>query len=268
MYYTTDYSTEAKRKSKELWRPLATDWKLARIILPGGVKHAYTCKEISYKCDIGVTKYAALPVCCLEQFGNTMKFVNDFCKKHDILYELDAGSVLAALKFEDYSPFDIDGDIILGSVNMSVVQANAKLFKDNGFGLGGYQARAVGGKGEVTNSGYLSLYTPDLPVEIWGYEPMSCERHLPPDLRGPSQCTKVRVNGHWTDSNFSPGLYSRNRYGPDVLKHSQTWRYVEGGLKSSWERYKPGKFLSCPKPDFHSCLSKFPADGNLAFRVP
>ena len=76
---------KTKQNNKAIWRPLAIDLKLVRVVLVDyGVRHKFSCSEISYKCVASVTKYIALPKCCLEQFGNAMKFFHDMSmeKKH------------------------------------------------------------------------------------------------------------------------------------------------------------------------------------------
>ncbi|XP_048582920.1 uncharacterized protein LOC116607383 [Nematostella vectensis] len=265
MYYTTDYSSETKMRDKAIWREFATKWVLVRVALQS-VTHSFSCSDISYKCSVGVTKYAPLPKCCLEQFSGAMRFLQEFAEKNNVAFELDAGSVLAAVKFSDYNPFDLDGDISMLSWNFSFIKDNMPYFKKNGYTFSSYSAPSFDSKGNVKGKGYFMYYSPDIYTECYGFADMSANRHLPKDLRDMPHFTKALIGDSWINIMFSPGLFARNRYGLDILKHSQSWLQV-GGMGSSWGRYKPGQFLKCSKPDFHSCLEKFPADGNLAFIV-
>ena len=267
MYFTTDYSTETKQYNKAIWRPLATDLKLVRVVLVDyGVRHKFSCSEISYKCVVSVTKYIALPKCCLEQFGNAMKFFHDMSMEKNIFYELDAGSNLGCVKFENYSPFDLDGDMIVWAYNMSSLHNLEEYVRQHGVSLTGYKPATFDSKGNLKTYGYFYFNSPDIYTEVWGYPRMSAQRFSPPELVNLSMYTKCRVNNHWINAVHFPGLYARNRYGPDVLKHSQSWLQV-GGMGTSWGRYTPGSFKACDNPSFHSCLDSFPVDGNIAFKV-
>jgi hypothetical protein len=210
-----------------------------------------------------------MPYCCLEQYGRAMNFFQNFCVEHNILYELDAGSVLGAVKLNGFIPWDLDGDMSLLSQNMTYLRKFQDFFRQKGFNLNGYSKPKWDLNGTVLKNrkGYLVFHSPDIYTEINGWPTMSGFLFLPPELRDPVHFTKVQINGYWINCMFSPGLYARNRYGLDVLKHSQSWLQV-GGMGSSWSRYKPGRFLKCRYPKFHSCLDKFPADGNIAFQVP
>jgi len=256
MYFTTDYSTETKQNNKAIWTPLATDMKLVRIVLVDyGVHHKFSCPEISYKCDVEVTKNVALPKCCLEQFGNAMKFFHDLCVKHNLQYELDTGSILASVKFNNYSPYDVDGDVIMLPRDITTFNNKLRsLVLQHGYHIKDYKPNA-----------FLNYYTPDIYTEVWSSSKMTNVMYSPVELRTPASYTKSHVDNHWLNTAYCPAMYARNRYGPDVLKHSQSWRHV--GTANSFSRYKPGKFVVCNDPSFHSCLNKFPGDGNIAFKV-
>jgi len=185
----------------------------------------------------------------------------------NIFYELDAGSNLACVKFENYSPFDLDGDMIVWAYNMSTLHNNEAYVQRNGFSLTGYKPATFDSQGNLKTFGYYYFNSPDIYTEVWGYPMMSAHRFSPPELQNLSTFTKCRVNNHWINAVHFPGLFARNRYGPDVLKHSQSWLQV-GGMKNSWSRYVPGSFVTCDDPSFHGCLYGFPSDGNMAFKVP
>jgi len=270
MYFTTDYSTETKHYNKAIWQPLAKDLKIVRVVfIDYNVRHKFSCSEISYKCVVSVTKYVALPKCCLEQFENAMKLFHKISIENNVLYETDSGSTIACLKFNNYSPFDIDGDIFVSSFNFTLVNSKSSLMSQNGFRLGGYQPAGIDGSGKIKKGGsfgYLSYYTPDLHIEVWGFPYMSADKFSPPELNKNSHYTKCRVGNIWINCVHFPGLYVHNRYGPDTLKHSQSWRMV-GNRDTSFARYSSGSFNKCNDPSFHSCLDKFPTDGNIAFKV-
>ncbi|XP_032237102.1 uncharacterized protein LOC116617998 [Nematostella vectensis] len=267
MYFNVDYTTERKRSDPKIWRFFASKWIFVRIILPGEVKHVLSCQDIGYRCRTSVTKYALMPACCLEQYGRALKFFHNFCERNNVLYELDAGSVLAAVKFRGFIPWDLDGDMSMSSYNFSFVRKHQDYFRNHGFNLNGYsQPKWVNGTIVKRRKGYLVYHSPDIYTEINGWPSVSGSHFAPPELQDPLFYTKCLMNGYWVNCMYSPGLFARNRYGLDVLKHSQSWLQV-GNMGSSWSRYKPGRFLPCKYPYFHACLDKFPADGNLPFMV-
>ena len=70
--------------------------------------------------------------------------------------------------------------------------------------------------------------------------------------------------GQWVTTMQKPGLFSRNRYGPNIYQHVQHWNDIMA-FKGPWGRYRPGVFSKCPIPGHSGCLDQFSADGNLQF---
>lgn len=269
MYFANDYYRDVKRNVRKVWQFFSAKWKFVRILLPDGIMHSFSCEDISYRCATKVTKYATMPACCLEEYGKAMKFLYDLCREHNIHFELDSGSVLGAVKMGGLMPYDVDGDISLLSNNFSILYSFQEYIRQKGFNLNAYSRPKWDANGTIIKSkkGYLMFHSPHIYTEVYGWPTLSGFLFLPAELRDPVYFTKVLVNGYWISSSFCPGLFARNRYGLDVLKHSQSWLQV-GGMGSSWSRYKAGRFLGCKYPKFHACLDKFPADGNIAFQVP
>ena len=72
------------------------------------------------------------------------------------------------------------------------------------------------------------------------------------------------MSGVWVRTHANPGAYARSRYGPNYLKHAQSWRYNE--MDDSFQKYKSGAHWNlCEDPSFHGCLEKYPVDGNVLF---
>ena len=113
--------------------------------------------------------------------------------------------------------------------------------------------------------GYVKVNFNGFYIEVWGWLDMSYTVYLPPELQKPELSTKANIRGKWINARFSPGLYSRNRYGREILKHSQSW--IKVGLTNSFADYVPGSFKPCEKPKHHACLQNFPADGDIPFLV-
>jgi len=260
MYFTTDYSSYAKRKERKLWLAFAKKWVLNRVLLPRGVKHSFSCKDIGFKCIYTLTRSYLWPVCCQEQYAHALAFLQDFANMNNFSFELDTGSVLGTVKFNGLLPWDVDGDLSILSSDIGILgdKKTMKYFKEHGIFLKGYKPH--------TNNynGYVDLRLPKLDIEVWGMPHLTNPQFLPVDLQ--SKFTLAQVRDSWIFTVFSPGLFARNRYGAEILKHSQSWR--TRGNEHSYSNYSSGIFLSCEQPEHHSCLYDFPADGNIPFLVP
>ena len=269
MYFTADdynFGVHAKIANKHVWLPLAKKWTLNRIVLPHSVIHKYSCGDIGYKCDTGVTDTIALPVCCSELQAAAIAFFHDYCKKHNLVYELDTGTVVSAAKLGTMLPWEKDGDLILGPENLTLFldSDNQKKFQNAGFSLSGFEHPVKDAKGQWKSTGFFYLKPgPLLYIEVWGFSKMS-NNFLPREVRDIE--TKMMYGGRWVIGPYSPGLYVRNRYGHEVYKHSQHWTVV--GLPNSFSVYNPGSFKKCKTPGFHGCLDRLPADGNIPWLVP
>ena len=256
MYFTTDYSSYSKRIDNVIvWKPLAKKWELNRVLLPQGIKYSFSCKDIDFQC---VAQSQLLPVCCQEEYADALAFVQRFADERNITFELDTGSALGGVKFNGLIPWDIDGDLIALTSDVEIFgkRETVDYFRKNGYNLTGYQS---------TGSRYVDIQFNGFGIEVWGMSIVTNTQYLPPELRNRATFTKANIRGNWIDTAFSPGLFSRNRYGKEILKHSQSWRKVE--LGSSFSQYNPGSFTPCEKPEHHACLQDFPADGNIPFLV-
>ena len=259
MYFTTDYWSYSKRTDRNVWTPLAKKWELNRVLLPEGFKHSFSCKDIGASCK---PTHELLPTCCLEEYADVLSFFQNFTDAHNLTFELDHGSVLGAVKFNGLIPWDIDGDLFFLSTGIDIFgkKETVDYFQKNGYTLSDYESPKPG-----VGSGYVRVYFYGFNIEVWGMGGVTNTRYLPPELQKHKTFTKANIRGYWIDTVFSPGLFARNRYGRDVLKHSQSWRKV--GFANSWVDYKPGSFMSCKNPNHHACIHYFPADGNIPFMV-
>lgn len=181
-------------------------------------------------------------------------------------FALDADSVLGGVKFNGLLPWDLDGDFIMLSSDMTIFGKNETIehFRNNGYTLSGYKPPKFDKEGNV-GGGYVSVNFNGFYIEVWGMWDLTNTQYLPPELQKHATFTKANIRGHWIYTAFSPGLFVRNRYGREILKHSQSWMKV--GLANSYADYNPGSFTSCDKPKHHACSHNFPADGDIPFLV-
>ena len=247
-----------------MWSPLAKKWQLNRLLLSQGVKHSFTCQDIGFTCS---AHSGLLPVCCQELYAEAVSFFQKFADAHNIRFELDSGSVLGGVKFKGLIPWDVDGDFFVLSTDIDIFNKieTIKHFRTNGYRLTQYESPMLDGK-KYMYDGYVKVNFNGFYIEVFGTTVMSNTVYLPKELQKHETFTKANIRGNWVDTKYSPGLYARNRYGREILKHSQSWMKV--GLPHSFADYKPGSFVACKNPRHHACLSNFPGDGDIPFLVP
>ena len=269
MYFTRDYHSYSKRTDKNVWTPLAGKWELNRVVIPEGVKHSFSCQDIGLNCG-NHAQSGLLPVCCQELYAEAVSFFQRFVDARNIRFELDSGSVLGGLKFNGLIPWDIDGDFFVFSKDIPIFNERETIeyFKKHGYSLTGYESPILDRKMYDSFNGYVSVDFSGFNIEVFGTgrPAMSNTVYLPQELQNHETFTKANIGGNWVDTKYSPGLYARNRYGREILKHSQSWRKV--GLEHSYADYHPGSFEPCENPMHHACLHSFPGDGNIPFMVP
>ena len=263
MYFTRNNHSYSQTTDKEMWKPLAKKWQLNRLLPSQGVKYSFTCQDIGFTCN---AHSGLLPVCCQELYAEAVSFFQKFADAHNIRFELDSGSVLGGVKFKGLIPWDIDGDFFVLSTDIHIFNKIETIehFRTNGYKLTQYESPMLDGK-KYMYDGYVKVNFNGFHIEVFGTTVMSNTVYLPTELQKHETFTKANIRGYWVDTKYSPGLYARNRYGREILKHSQSWLKV--GLPHSFADYKPGSFVTCKNPRHHACLSRFPGDGDIPFLV-
>lgn len=254
MYFTWGVP-QSIRSKRETWAVLARQWEINRIYIPPNTLLFYSCKEVGLTCKpFSWAKSYLLPSCCLVQIARAFRAFDTFSKEKFLRYEIEAGSVLGAVKLRSFMPWDLDGDVTFESKDYVTFYKAQNRFRNKGFKLDSFE--------EPNNKsfGYFLFHTPDIYFEMWGFDKFST-MFLPSELR--RNPTKVNVHGVWINAQSNPGLYARNRYGPNYLKHAQSWIHL--GMKSSWDQYNSGRWLPCPKRYHHACLDHYSVDGNTDF---
>lgn len=257
MYFTTDYSHQ-KIIDRNVWLSFAKKWILNRVLLPRNVSHSFSCEDIGFQCHNKVTRSFLLPVCCQEQYEKILAVLRNFTESNGIYFELDTGSVLGTVKFNGMLPWDMDGDVsLLASESLKIFKSKSaeEHFKKHGIKLDARKA-----------PDYVQFTLNKLFIEGWRMGNLTSNIFIPKQgLR--SRQTFSLVRNTWIPNAFSPGMYARNRYGAEILRHSQSW--IVHGKKNSFSDYgdTAGTFTSCEKPDHHSCLHDFPSDGNIDILV-
>jgi len=237
-----------KSNISTVWTSFAKKYDLVKLRFNPGPEILFPCSK-SQKCF--KSKYYVAHPCCLWELADMVKSVMYICDKAKAICEIFAGTLMASIKLGQVLPWDIDGDVSFMFKNISKIEAVTKTFKKYKIN---HMSRDKGGYFELNSRNWF--------IECWGEGRMTSEEFI---LNGKGP-TKVYLNGAWINTNKSPGLHTRNRYGHEFLRHAVHWRYTGG--KSSWLTYKSDSFPKCDKPGDHKCVDNFRNDGNLQFSDP
>ncbi|CAL4068052.1 unnamed protein product, partial [Meganyctiphanes norvegica] len=236
------------------WLRFAQIWSLTRIKSYNDTILDFSCAAAKISCkDIRpLIKSFLIPPCCLDAILGEIGFILDFANTNNLDYELQAGSILGAVKMGTHLPWDLDMDFVF-SCNDWKKWMQIK-YKDK-------KCTMSIAKQNI----YFVIHCPTLFYEFIcrnsSKQPMS--RVLMPE-EFINISTKINFGGRWRSAMSNPGLYCRNKYGMDDLRHAQHWRHLKAASKDG-QYDNPGAWIRCSKPNHHACLDRFPADGSLHF---
>ncbi|XP_047486214.1 uncharacterized protein LOC125037208 [Penaeus chinensis] len=241
------------------WLPVARRWALQKVQAFDGREHLFSCESLDISCTdlMSIVDSFLIPPCCLALIADRVGRALEAAEERKLDYELQAGTVLGAVKFGSVLPWDIDLDVYVECGNQAqwMAIANAHLVgKDCSLRV--YEADV-----------YFSVICPKYMVEFVCHARLS-RSALPEEYRNVP--TWIEFGGRWTRASSNPGLYCRNHYGFEVLRHAQHWRLLPapemGGAKGGYD--SAGQWRSCRMPGHHACLDRYPGDGNLPFLQP
>ena len=273
MFFTSLDDTLLKVRRDE-WKPFVKEHSLNKVILYDSTVYEYSCSEAGIKCNHALGKL--LPYCCYKELHDMALFSSETFNKHQLQYELDAGSVLGSVKLHDTLYWERDHDFNFRSTNISGLMELQADFKKAGYSL--HEDKTDYEKCLTrVDCGFVRIDSANWFIELWGQNILSTDIYVEPDkelyrlsigsnlmsttVKG--NVTLTRLGNKWMPSKSNPGAYSRGHYGIAVLQHAQHWR--DTNKASSWEAYRPGRWGKCETPGFHGCANLFLADGNIQF---
>lgn len=237
---------------KEDWLQLSQIWSVQYIQPYDGEELEFSCEQAEIKC-IDLIKSVALflvPPCCKDKLRYELGLFQDCAEELGLYYELQAGSLLGAVKTDGLLPWDFDTDVITDCKDQSIWMSEGMKC----MGRKGCNSKLIAGN-YWTSTCELSFIDISCRHNTTSYLPEEY-RQIP---------TQIVVDGRKTGVKANPGRVARNRYGHEYLKHAAHWRHVSvtgvddgsGGV---------GNWKTCKEPGFHACLDHFPVDGNLKFK--
>ena len=264
MFYVQNDDAVSPSRRHDEWTHVARRLRLNRVKFPDGTRLSYSCKEADITCTW--TAGVIVPICCLESLVKAINDIMGMCTKIGMYCSTNCGTTLGAVKFSGVLPWELDADIAY------VPKRNASLWWQR------HQFEKLGYTLEIVYAKLCPKYDPEnVYCEAfvlrcpggWGIDIYSssganiAESHLVQDPR--LTPTKVLIVGQWINSHNNPGLYARNQYGYEILRHSEHW--IVKHIPST-QRLDGGQFERCPSPGSHFCLDEYIADGNIDLMHP
>lgn len=258
---------EKKEENEKELSDFANEWEIRRIIgllnkeLWFGFKEGSAVrrktnfnvldkKQLSYSCSASPS--LVISPDCRHNLLDALHFMFDLLTKHNITCEVEEGTLMGIVKFNNVLPWERDADITFLSHQFPLIKRLKDFISKRGFRLNVVEeAKLVNG---VYRDGVFYVYANGWTIEMYGKSELM-ERHKP--------YTLLQLGKHLVPAPENPGLYVRNRYGVEIYRHVEHWRTLnqEHGFVS----YQSGQFPKCTKPLHQTCLDQFHADGNLQF---
>ncbi|KAF6025300.1 hypothetical protein EB796_016385 [Bugula neritina] len=245
MSYVDNIDGESERGQ---WLDLVKHSQVEEIYLGQRAHFQYGCNEANTRCPADKPPSLALSHCCMNELSLGVKTVMRACKDHNMICELNDGTLLGSLKFEGTLPWEVDADLSVDSNNFTAVRDILAPY---------LKSKNLSFRDSKT---YYRFYTPmRWFIEIFSISSTDTSRLSKAGISP----TRVLLDGEYVATPQSPGLFGRNRYSSEMYQHANHWR--KRGGTSSWQFYEAGKFAECVKPGHQSCLDQFVADGSLRF---
>ncbi|XP_068203443.1 uncharacterized protein [Palaemon carinicauda] len=253
------YVLSHPKMNEKQWLLMAKQWTLEKITSFDNRVYVFECSSVGITCSAPLRTVASfqLAPCCRAQMDKYLLYLLKYGKKKNLDYELHAGSIMGALKMNRYLAWDYDHDI-------SFLCKDFKAWKETNPVLEKIHCKTL----VIANNKYLTVNCPNFFIELYCHKyNASTHQYLPAEYKDVP--TVIRYAGRNIAVRANPGLYARNKYGFEWLKHESHWRTVENGLGSYMKaQYNPVHWRSCKDPKHHSCLDHYPIDGNLPFQKP
>ena len=255
MFYVTNHIPMTKKD----WLLFANKWKFTEIKSYDDEHFKFTCEDIGMNCKdiLKKSKSFLFPPCCIDEYIRLLRVFTNYGDENNLEYQLQFGSNLGAVKFGTYLPWDSDMDILIECDDLSKWHEMKPV--------------AIKHKCKFEMGDSKTYFVVRCPFSFLEFycEKKNSNQYLPEIYR--KNTTKIKYDGQWIKVQSNPGLYSRNAVGFEDLRHALHWRHLKSNRisKARGGYLNPGSWYTpCEKPNFHSCLDRYYADGNLNFLHP
>ena len=248
-----DNMSEASRHKQ--WKQMAQVHAINVVNFADGKQLSFSCEEAETLCKR--RKGISVPVCCLNVLRKQIQDTFEICEKLGIFCRVNCGTALGAIKFKGVLPWELDADISYTPSNKVNFWQRKDEFTRRGYSFSKYYPS----KCRVFNQTFpacrkFAIGSRYWHVDMWDNTPTN----ITDWLRGHDlKPTKVQMGDRWVNSLTNPGLYARNEYSFEVLRHVEHTSVT--GRNPSLMR--GGQYIKCAVPGFHGCLDQSDADGNI-----
>ena len=295
--YVTRDQVQPFMVKNQLSRYIAQDENPDNKYKENNVEFNFACGDVNINGGAYLMKTSDgifIPKCAIDELNTLLLFSTRIFDDHGFRYELDSGSVVGQTKLSATLPWERDHDLVYKPEYFrSLAKLNDTVFKPAGYTQHErFEKLTQCLANHNMECGYMGIRSKTWRIELVGQANIGSEMYAlelsetaesmnemytitkarqssSPAAslsagRAMRKSTRGQVGGQWVSTPPSPGLYTRSKYGLDVLKHQQHWADV-GGI-NSWMSYdRVGKWIDCKRPGHHSCSNNFLADGNLIF---
>ncbi|XP_033743795.1 uncharacterized protein LOC117329774 [Pecten maximus] len=208
-----------------------------------GCNYAYPCQR---------QKGFIRSPCCIQELADLSFGFMDMCEKINASCQLNAGSILSAVKMYNIIPWEADADLNFWCQDFTRLKNAGLKLSSRGIRVGVEHLSNCAPKAIPAQLGARSKHWH---ADIWSRDTME-SYEVRSKLRN---LTRIPHNGHLVNGMRNPALFARNMYS-NIFLHRQHFREV--GTKKIYI------FSKCPKGDAHDCIDNYYTDGNIQFQDP
>ncbi|CAL4062991.1 unnamed protein product [Meganyctiphanes norvegica] len=240
---------------KHNWLQIATIWSLQTIKTHDHEIFDFSCDDVGIICKNLIKSVSSflLPPCCLEKALQEFEYLQTCAEELGLAFGVQAGTQLGFVKLGRILPWDFDTDGIYLCNEQPIWEAEGwKCMKRKGCSVH-----------KQSSSGYFTSHCSVTVIDFGCRSNITFTGNLPKEVQ--SINTRQVVGGRTWTVMGNPGLFCRNYYGQEYLKHAIHWRYETSSKSVDSGNQVVGSFKPCKMPGHHACLDKFPGDGSLKF---
>ena len=255
MFYMQANNISESTRHKQ-WIQMAQSQALNVVKFADGKQLSFSCSEAKTTCDW--RKGISVPICCMNILIKQIQDFFDICDKLGVFCRANCGTTLGAVKFNGVLPWELDADISYTPIKEANFWERQKEITKLGYTISKqYPGKCPKFDQNNVRCLQFAVNTREWKIDVWDNTPKNITNWLRDHQLKP---TKVQIGGRWFNSLTNPGLYVRNRFGFEVLKHVEH-PYMTG--VSSSKNMPSGRFIKCPYPGCINCLDQYEPDGNI-----
>lgn len=288
-------------QARRQYRKLAQKWEVSAVVLSNGTRLEYSCREVAIDCSPRQRiQHYSLPPCCLTLKGRMLAAMDLVSREERIPYNLNAGTLLGALKFHGPLPWDFDEDVIVEASGINAFMRHSLRLRRLGLTLYAHELNikksdadnsstntshgSGSGSGENKNKiTYASGAGPGgFSMDVWplprlpshanlttlgalpDHLPCLMHAHEPTAIREALAHPRNASSCHLASLIRVGGVWTPADWNPGRMA---LYKYGDNLYRheAHWRWWSGESWNPCPRPGHHACLDLHPLDGSLPF---